>query len=115
MRIKWVLIGEERPSEIAFGRAPKGSIQIDDGARTALVEKGTSLLAAGIVVVEGGFESGDAITIQDSAGREIARGLCNYSCADVDAIKGLKSRDIAGILGRKDFDEVIHRDNLVIL
>ena len=60
------------------------SIHIDDGARAAVVEKGTSLLAAGIVSVDGGFEAGEAITIQDSAGRGIARGLTNYSCPDLD-------------------------------
>lgn len=100
---------------IAFGRAPRGCVQIDNGARAALVEKGTSLLAAGIAAVHGDFEAGDAITIQDSAGHDIARGLANYSSGDLGAIKGLKSQDIAAKLGRKDFDEVIHRDNLVIL
>ncbi len=100
---------------IAFGRAPKGSVRIDDGARAALVDKGSSLLAVGIVGVDGGFESGEAITIQDSSGRDIARGLSNYSSGEIDAIKGLKSQEIASKLGRKDFDEVIHRDNLVIL
>ena len=100
---------------IAFGRAAKGSVRIDDGARAALIERGTSLLAAGIVAVDGGFEAGDAITLHDSAGRDIARGLTNYSSADVDAIKGLKSQEIAAKLGRKELDEVIHRDNLVIL
>ena len=100
---------------IAFGRAPKGSIQIDAGARAAVVEKGSSLLAAGIIGLDGDFEPGEAITIQDSARGDIARGLTNYSRSDLDAIKGLKSQEIAGKLGRKDFDEVIHRDNLVIL
>ncbi len=100
---------------IAFGRAPKGSVQIDNGARAALVERGTSLLAVGIVAVNGGFEAGEAITMKDSAGRDIARGLTNYSSSDLGAIKGLKSQEIATKLGRKDFDEVIHRDNLVIL
>lgn len=105
----------QRKRWIAFGRSPKGSLRIDQGARDALVERGTSLLAAGIVSMEGEFEVGEAVTIQDVSGRDLARGLSNYSRADLDAIKGLQSGEIESKLGRKDFDEVIHRDNLVIL
>lgn len=100
---------------IAFGRAPKGAVIVDDGARNALLKNGRSLLAAGIVGVEGRFEAGEAISIRDTAGRDVARGLTNYSRDDINAIKGLKSNEIGAKLGRKDFDEVIHRDNLVLL
>lgn len=100
---------------IAFGRAPRGAIVVDDGARTALLTKGKSLLAAGITGVTGGFEAGEAVSIRDASGKDIARGLTNYSSEDVEAIKGLKTSEIAGKLGRKDFDEVVHRDNLVVL
>jgi glutamate 5-kinase len=100
---------------IAFGKALRGSIVIDDGAKNALTTQGRSLLAAGIVGVEGDFEAGEAVNIRDRAGRDLARGLSNYSCGDVAAIKGLKTAQIAEKLGRKDFDEVIHRDNLVLL
>lgn len=100
---------------IAFGRAAKGAVHVDDGARRALVDRGTSLLAAGIVQVEGQFEAGEAVGIKDSLGREVARGLTNYSQRDLASIKGLKSNEIEGTLGYKDYDEVIHRDNLVIL
>ncbi len=100
---------------IAFGRAPRGAILVDDGARTALLTNGRSLLAAGVVGVAGGFEAGEAVNIRDAAGKDIARGLTNYSSDDVCLIKGLKTAQIADKLGRKDFDEVIHRDNLVIL
>jgi len=100
---------------IAFGRAPRGAILVDDGARTALLTKGRSLLAAGVTAVSGTFEAGEAVTIRDAAGKDVARGLSNYSSEDVDSIKGLKTGEIAARLGRKDFDEVVHRDNLVLL
>jgi len=100
---------------IAFGRAARGAIVVDDGARTALLEQGRSLLAAGITSVSGDFEPGEAVDIRDAEGQDLARGLSNYSRADLDRIKGLRSAAIAEKLGRKDFDEVIHRDNLVLL
>ena len=105
----------ERKRWIAFGRAPRGKIVIDDGARRALVEQGKSLLAAGITGMSGEFAMGDAVRICDERGSEIASGLVNYSSDQVARIKGCKSTQIEAILGRKDFDEVIHRDNLVIL
>jgi len=100
---------------IAFGKAPRGSVVIDDGAVGALVKQGRSLLAAGVVGVEGSFDAGEAVNIRDSAGHDVARGLSNYSGADLAVIKGLKTGQIAEKLGHKDFDEVIHRDNLVLL
>ena len=100
---------------IAFGRAARGSIDIDDGAHHALINKGKSLLAAGITAVTGTFDMGAAVRIRDGAGKDIACGLVNYSSADLARIKGCKSSEIHAILGRKDFDEVIHRDNLAIL
>ncbi len=100
---------------IAFGRLSRGTIVVDDGARDALVLHGKSLLAAGIVAVKGTFEVGAAVKIKDKSGKIVARGLVNYSNVQLEKIKGCKSNAIADILGRKDFDEVIHRDNLAIL
>ena len=100
---------------IAFGRASVGRLHIDDGARRAVVDSGRSLLAAGITRIEGLFASGAAVGVVDSSGREFARGLVNYSSDDLDRIKGVRSDGIHAILGRKDFDEVIHRNNLVVL
>lgn len=100
---------------IAFGRAARGAIEIDDGARNALVRRGKSLLAAGITELSGTFDLGAAVRIRDKSGKDIACGLVNYSSADLAKIKGCKSGEIRAILGRKDFDEVIHRDNLVLL
>ncbi|HRK35398.1 MAG TPA: glutamate 5-kinase, partial [Candidatus Hydrogenedentes bacterium] len=100
---------------IAFGRATRGTIEIDEGACKALVDQGRSLLAAGIKNISGSFDVGAAVRIRDAEGRDIACGLVNYASSDLDRIKGCKSSDIQSILGRKDFDEVIHRDNLVLL
>ena len=100
---------------IAFGRKTAGVLKVDDGAEKALLSAGKSLLPAGVVGIEGEFGIGAAVRVVDSTGREIARGLVNYSSADIARIKGLKSKDIKAILGRKDFDEVIHRNNLVVL
>ncbi len=100
---------------IAFGRAARGAIDIDDGACGALREKGKSLLAAGVTGISGAFDVGAAVRIRDRSGKDIACGLVNYSSGDLGRIKGCKSSEIRAILGRKDFDEVIHRDNLVLL
>ena len=105
----------QRKRWIAFGRAARGTLQIDDGATNALRHKGKSLLAAGITRVVGQFDMGAAVRVADGAGRVIACGLVNYSSADIAKIRGCRSAEIRGILGRKDFDEVIHRNNLVLL
>ncbi len=100
---------------IAYTVRTKGRLTLDDGAVEALTQKGRSLLPSGITAVHGGFESGDAVACQDRAGREFAKGLVNYSSEAIAKIKGLKTGDIQKTLGYKDYDEVIHRDNLVIL
>jgi glutamate 5-kinase len=100
---------------IAFGRAARGALQVDTGARAALLEQGKSLLAAGITEVQGDFEQGAAVRILDPDGHDIACGLVNYASAEIQRVQGCKSSEIQGILGRKDFDEIIHRDNLVLL
>lgn len=88
---------------------------VDDGARRALIEGKKSLLAAGISEVVGDFDPGDGLDIADLAGRIIACGLANYSAQDIERIKGLRSNQIAAVLGHKPYDEVVHRDNLVVL
>jgi len=100
---------------IAYSSKAKGSICVDDGARSALCHGNKSLLASGIVGIDGDFASGDVIVISDRQGSEFARGVSNYSAIDVNKIKGLKSRDFKGILGCKAKDEVVHKNNLVIL
>jgi len=99
---------------IAFGAHPRGVIVVNDGARRSLVEEGHSLLPAGVVEVTGRFEAGDLVSIQDQAGRELARGLTNYGDQELAAIRGLHTDQVAERLGACDFEEVVHRDNLVV-
>jgi len=100
---------------IAYSACSAGGVVVDDGGRDALVNKGKSLLPGGIKRVEGDFKAGDCVTCSDSRGNVFARGLTKYSSADLDRIKGLKTSQIASVLGHKDYDEVIHRDDLVLL
>jgi glutamate 5-kinase len=104
---------QSRKNWLAFSH-PQGTIRIDDGARKALVDQGRSLLPSGILSVDGNFDLGDAVRVLDSGGKEIARGLVNYNAEQTARIKGLKTDQIRETLGYKDFDEVIHRDNLVV-
>lgn len=94
---------------------PKGKIVVDDGAREALISKGKSLLPTGIVGVEGDFGIGDAVLLEDKAGKGFAQGLAGYTHAEILLIMGHRSSRIEEILGYKYCDEVIHRDDLVIL
>ncbi|OQX20371.1 MAG: glutamate 5-kinase [Desulfobulbaceae bacterium A2] len=100
---------------IAYTLRPNGFLLLDDGACRALLQGGKSLLPSGIVEVRGRFNAGAAVHCLDAAGRAIAAGLSNYSSDDVNRIKGLRSQRIAQVLGRSAGDEVIHRDNLVLL
>jgi len=100
---------------IAYTACSAGGVVVDDGGREALVNKGKSLLPGGITRVEGTFKAGDCVNCLDNGGNVFARGLTKYSSADLEKIKGLKTSQIAAVLGHKDYDEVIHRDDLVIL
>ncbi|MHC1611489.1 MAG: glutamate 5-kinase [Candidatus Methanospirareceae archaeon] len=100
---------------IRFASVPKGRIKVDDGAKTALIKNRGSLLPSGIIGVEEEFQSGDTVSIVDTEGVEFAKGISNYSSSDIEKIKGLQSREIEPVLGRKDYDEVVYRGNLVLL
>ncbi len=106
---------DSRKHWIAYTVSSAGRLMIDDGGREALVHKGRSLLPGGIVKVEGNFKIGDCVTCVDRAGTAFARGLVKYSAPELELIKGLKTSQISSVLGHKDYDEVIHRDDLVIL
>jgi glutamate 5-kinase len=93
---------------------PAGVIVVDDGAARALAERNRSLLPAGVVKVEGKFEPGDVVEIRDASGKPIARGLTNYASADVERIRGKKTPDVRALLAEAAYDEVVHRDNLVV-
>jgi len=110
---KGTLIAKKR--WIAVSSGSKGEIRVDDGARTALAQKDKSLLASGIVGVKGAFAAGDVVKVIDKDRREFAKGISNYSSEDILKIKGRKSAEFKNILGYKGHDEVIHKDNLVII
>lgn len=99
---------------IAHGLLPQGKLFLDEGAVKAIAQKQKSLLAAGLVQVEGQFQLGDAVQICDRQGREIARGLVNYSHQELQLIKGQRSEQITQILGYHGEETIVHRDNLVL-
>lgn len=94
---------------------PRGSLTLDEGAVRVLREQGSSLLAVGVCGVEGDFARGEAVVCLDRAGVEIARGLVNYNAQETQRVMGKPSSMIEGVLGYVDEDELIHRDNLVLL
>jgi glutamate 5-kinase len=100
---------------IAFAVPPQGRLTVDAGAKKALTERGKSLLPSGLVDVEGDFPAGAVVTLAERGGAEFARGLANYDAEELKRIRGVKTGDIEQVLGYKGFDEVIHRDNLVVL
>lgn len=105
---------DSRQRWIGLTKRPAGTITIDAGAVTAVTTRGKSLLASGIVHTTGAFERGEVILVRDEAGREIARGLCNYTADELRLIMGKKSSQFEKLLGRTAYAEVVHRDNLVV-
>jgi glutamate 5-kinase len=106
---------KSRKHWIAYVLRPKGYFVLDEGACMAVVDRGKSLLPSGILEVSGHFGVGSPVQCRDTENKVIAAGLTNYSSADIDKIKGRRSSEIMNILGFNDSDEVIHRDNLVLL
>jgi glutamate 5-kinase len=100
---------------IAFNLKPKGDVVVDEGAKKAIAQKGKSLLPSGVVKVRGAFDRGDPVSCLGPRGKEFARGLVNYSATELEKIKGLKTQQIETALGYKYSDEIIHRDDLVLL
>jgi glutamate 5-kinase len=93
----------------------RGSVTLDAGAAKALSEDGKSLLPIGVVEVSGEFERGEVVACRDATGREIARGLINYSSSEARRIAGHGTHEIEALLGYIDSAELIHRDNLILL
>ena len=100
---------------IAFAAPPQGRLRVDTGAVRALTRQGRSLLPSGVAAVDGDFSTGDVVAVVDGADHEFARGLVNFDAGELRRILGAKTQEIEGRLGYKSVDEVIHRDNLVIL
>ncbi|MBL6081311.1 glutamate 5-kinase [Belnapia sp. T18] len=117
-RCTWFLPTPEgrtaRKRWIAGSLAPLGALVVDEGAARALA-RGSSLLPAGIRRVEGQFHRGDPVSVRDAEGRELARGLSAYDAEDAGRIAGHRSEEIEAILGWRGRDEVVHRDDLVVL
>jgi glutamate 5-kinase len=106
---------DARQRWIAFGSTVRGSVVVDAGAREAILQRGKSLLPSGITAIEGVFEAGQVVQVKDQNNQEIARGMVNYSSGAVERIRGKKTTEIEAILGYKDFDEVIHRNNMILV
>jgi len=100
---------------LAWSTVPKGKLQVDEGAARALVGQGKSLLPIGITQVSGNFDVGAVVSVTGQDGVELARGIVNYPSKELRKITGKKTGEIAAILGYKDYDEVIHRDNLSLV
>lgn len=99
---------------MAYHKQPCGQIWVDQGAATALRLRGKSLLAAGVTRVEGEFAEGCLVRILDFQGQTVGVGLSNYASKDLQGVMGLKTEDIARVLGPGLYPEVIHRDNMLL-
>ncbi len=117
-RCTWFLPAPEgrtaRKRWIAGSLAPLGSLVVDAGAARALA-RGSSLLPAGVRAVEGSFHRGDPVSVRDETGREVARGLAAYDMEDARRIAGHRSEALEDILGWRGRDEIVHRDDLVLM
>ncbi|VAX19458.1 Glutamate 5-kinase / RNA-binding C-terminal domain PUA [hydrothermal vent metagenome] len=100
---------------IVFHLKSQGKVIVDDGAKTALLKGGKSLLATGVTCIEGDFESGEAVYLVGPDGVEFAKGLIKYHSHELNSIKGRKTSEIESILGYKPCDEVMHRDDMVFI
>jgi glutamate 5-kinase len=99
---------------IGFSVRPRGHLVVDRGARRAVEKEGRSLLPIGVVKVAGRFSKGDLVALRDADGVEFARGLTNYGSVDLDRLRGVRTEQIAAVLGHRPYDEVVHRDNMVV-
>ncbi|MEZ6139388.1 MAG: glutamate 5-kinase [Zavarzinella sp.] len=100
---------------LAFTARAKGALWLDDGAATAVVKQGRSLLPIGVIKVTGDFKKGDVVSICSTQGQEIARGLSNYSMTEAEKIRGLTSEQIARVIGKLPYMEMVHRDNMAMV
>lgn len=106
---------KQRKSWLAFGKSICGSITVDKGCEDALVKNGSSILAAGITDYAGQFAAGNTVRVLTADDREIARGIINYDTDSLTKILGHNTRDFTSLLSGKIYNEVIHRDNMVLM
>jgi glutamate 5-kinase len=100
---------------LGYTARPRGRLVVDAGARIAVEENGRSLLPIGVIQVAGSFHKGDVVALLDAEGAEFARGLTNYSSDDASRLRGLRTDQIAEALGTVPYEEIVHRDNLVVI
>ncbi len=100
---------------LGYTARPRGQLVVDDGARQAVQHRGRSLLPIGVIGVRGSFSKGDVVGLCGPDGVEFARGLTNYSAADASRICGMRTEQIGAVLGKVPYEEIIHRDNLVVI
>lgn len=105
----------EKRRWIGYATNITGQIIVNNGAKKALTEKESSLLSIGVIDINGDFLKGDVVSIMDEQGNEFAKGISNYNCKDCKKIKGVHSDKIIDILGFKNYDAIITRDNIVLL
>jgi glutamate 5-kinase len=106
---------QARKSWLAFGKSIAGAVIVDDGCEKAMIEQGASILAAGIAAIDGEFAAGSTVRVLSLAHREIARGIVNYDSQALTRIIGHQTKDFAQLLPGKVYEEVIHRDNMVMM
>lgn len=106
---------ESRKRWMLSGIGSRGEVVVDSGAADAVTARNRSLLPAGVTAVRGSFARGDVVAILDPSGRRIATGICNYDSEEVERLKGVRSSQIAGVLGHEYGEEIVHRSNLVKL
>lgn len=104
-----------RKSWLAFGRHITGDLMVDAGCAKAMLEKGSSLLPAGLLNIEGNFTEKSTVRVLDPSGREIARGITNYDADTLRRIAGRRTEEISTLLPEAQKTEVIHRDNMVLM
>ena len=100
---------------LGYTARPRGRLVVDAGARKAVQQQGRSLLPIGVVQVQGPFGKGDVVSLCDPDGVEFARGLTNYSAAGADKLRGLRTEQIREVMGAFPYEEIVHRDNLVVI
>jgi len=99
---------------LMFGGKTKGKLWIDDGAVEAISKRGKSLLPSGVTKAEGAFASGDVVAIMSPTGELVAKGVTGFGHEEAAKICGLQSKQVAVVVGRKNCDEIVHRDNMVV-
>lgn len=107
--------GSRHRQWLSAGSATKGAVVVDDGAEDAIRNRGTNLFTSGVLEVRGNFAYGDVVSILNTSGVTVARGISNFGCTDAKKIVGKRSAEIKEILGRADYEELIHRRNMAIL